>query len=94
MIGDRRFLAQFETRSVPYPLWVLRVGGVLFYEGGGAASSFGTMRYLHDVGLGLRVLIPQSSRELFRFDLAFPLATAPGTPAGNPRFIAGFDSYF
>lgn len=94
VIGDRRFLAQFETRSVPYPFWVLRVGGVLFYEGGGAASSFGTMRYLHDVGFGMRVLIPQSSRELFRFDLAFPLATAPGTPAGQPRFIAGFDSYF
>jgi hypothetical protein len=66
----------------------------MFYDGGGSASSFGTMRYLHDVGIGMRMLIPQSSRDLFRFDLAFPLATAPGTPAGHPRFIAGFDSYF
>jgi hypothetical protein len=94
VIGDRRLLAHVEARTVPYPVWVVRVGGVLFYDGGGAASSFGTMRYLHDVGIGMRMLIPQSSRDLFRFDLAFPLATAPGTPAGHPRFIAGFDSYF
>ena len=48
----------------------------------------------HDVGLGARMLLPQSSRELFRFDLAFPLVEATGTRAGFPRFIAGFDSYF
>lgn len=92
--GDRRFAAQLEVRSVPYSVWVVRLGGVLFYDGGGAASSFGTMQYAHDVGFGARMLIPQSSRELFRFDLAFPLSNAPGTLAGHPRFIAGFDSYF
>jgi hypothetical protein len=92
--GDRRFLAQIEARSQPFPFWVLRLGGVLFYDGGGAADTFRTMKYAHDVGFGLRMLVPQSSRELFRFDLAFPLASAPGTTAGYPRFMAGFDSYF
>jgi hypothetical protein len=92
--GDRRFAAQFEVRSVPFPFWVLRTGAVLFYDGGGAADSLRTMQYVQDVGFGLRMLIPQSSRELFRFDLAFPLETAPGTPRGYPRFSAGFDSYF
>lgn len=94
LIGDRRIVGQFEARSVPFPFWVLRLGGVAFYEGGGAANSFRQMDYFHDVGFGARMLIPQSSRELFRFDLAFPLVEAPGTRAGYPRFIAGFDSYF
>jgi len=42
-------------------------------------------------GVGLRALIPQTSRELFRFDLAFPL---DGAFAGTPRFIAAFESAF
>ena len=92
--GDRRVVGQLEARSVPYQVWVVRVGGVVFYEGGGAANSFAQMQYFHDIGFGARMLIPQSSRELFRFDLAFPLVAADGTRAGVPRFIAGFDSYF
>ena len=53
------------------------------------------MHIFHDVGIGLRTLIPQTSRELFRFDLAFPLVdAAPGVRAGIPAFTAGFDSYF
>ncbi len=92
--GDRRFLGQVEARSVPVPFWVLRLGGVLFYDAGSAAASFGQMRMLHEVGFGMRMLVPQTSRELFRFDLAFPLVEANGTPAYRPRFIAGFDSYF
>jgi outer membrane protein assembly factor BamA len=92
--GDRRFLAQVEARSVPFPFWVLRFGGVVFYDAGSAAASFNQMRMLHEVGVGMRMLVPQTSRELFRFDLALPLVDAVGTPAFRPRFIAGFDSYF
>ena len=63
-------------------------------EGGSVASSFQQMQLYHDVGFGARMLIPQSSRQLFRFDLAFPLVDAPGITPGVPRFSAGFDSYF
>jgi hypothetical protein len=91
--GNRRINAQLEARSVPIPIWVVRVGGVVFDDGGGAADSYRRMR-VQDVGFGLRMLVPHTSRELFRFDLAFPLNDAPGTRAGRPRFIAGFDSYF
>ncbi len=94
LIGDRRIVGQLEARSVPYPVWVVRLGGVAFYEAGGAANSFSQMNVFHDVGIGARMLLPQSSRELFRFDLAFPLVGTTGTRAGYPRFIAGFDSYF
>jgi len=92
--GDRRFAGQLEARSVPVPWWVLRVGAVAFYEAGGSANSFGEMTLYQDVGIGVRTLIPQTSRELFRFDLAFPLVGAPGWPAGSPHFIAGFGSSF
>lgn len=94
-IGDRRIIGGVELRSVPIPVWVLRAGAVLFYEGGGADDTFRRMSIFHDVGIGIRTLIPQTSRELFRFDLAFPLVDAePGIRAGFPRFTAGFDSYF
>jgi hypothetical protein len=92
--GDRRAVGNVEARSIPMPVWVLRAGGVVFYEAGGADDSFHQMRFYHDVGFGVRTLIPQSSRELFRFDLAFPLVSAPGVRAGIPRFTAGFASYF
>jgi len=66
----------------------------VFYEVGSAADTFKEMRLHQDIGLGLRMLIPQTSRELFRFDLAMPLDTTNATKAGSIRFIAGFDSAF
>jgi hypothetical protein len=94
-LGDRRVVGQIEARSVPYPVWVLRVGAVAFYEVGGAAESFNVMQLHHDVGVGFRMLIPQTARDLFRFDIAKPLDGQHDCPIpGNICFIAGFDSYF
>ncbi len=94
-IGDRRIVGQVEARSLPYPFWVLRLGAVAFYEVGGVASSFEQMSLHHDVGVGLRMLIPQTARDLFRFDFAKPLDGQHSCPIpGNICFIAGFDSYF
>jgi len=42
----------------------------------------------------VRLLVPQTSRELFRFDLAFPLQATPGNAVLFPHFLAGFQSYF
>ncbi|MGE0396332.1 MAG: BamA/TamA family outer membrane protein [Kofleriaceae bacterium] len=89
--GKRLASSQIELRSSPVPLWVLRIGGVLFYDAGGAADTFRTLEIHHDVGIGLRSLLPQTSRELFRFDFAFPL---DGPERFHPRFIAGFQSEF
>ncbi len=94
-IGNRRIVGQLEARSVPVPWWVLRLGAVAFYEVGGAAVSFNEMALHHDVGVGLRMLIPQTARDLFRFDFAKPLDGEHSCPLpGNICFIAGFDSYF
>jgi hemolysin activation/secretion protein len=89
--GKRIASTQIELRSSPVPLWVLRIGGVLFYDAGGAADRVGDLALHHDIGIGLRSLLPQTSRELFRFDLAFPL---DGPDRFFPRFIAGFQSEF
>ncbi|HEY5921708.1 MAG TPA: hypothetical protein VIV11_08555 [Kofleriaceae bacterium] len=94
-IGNRRVVGQIEARSVPVPFWVLRLGAVAFYEVGGVAVSFNEMELHHDVGVGFRMLIPQTARDLFRFDIAKPLDGEHRCPIpGNICFIAGFDSYF
>jgi outer membrane translocation and assembly module TamA len=92
--GDRLFRTQVEMRTVPRPLWVLRLGGVLFYEVGGVGDTLAgnnKIQLHHDVGVGFRMLIPQTARDLFRFDFAIPL---DGNAAGSLRFIAGFESAF
>jgi hypothetical protein len=98
VFGSGRILSGLvEARSTPYPVWVLRLGAVAFYEVGGVSNALDNMTVFHDVGFGLRMLIPQASRALYRFDVAFPLRTDPGpfgTQAGSFHFIAGFDSYF
>ena len=93
-IGQRRATGMLELRSMPIAFWVLRFGAVAFYEAGGAANSFGDMQLHQDAGFGLRFLLPQTSRDIWRFDLAFPFDAVPGSPAGVPHFIAGFGSYF
>jgi hypothetical protein len=90
-VGRRKLAAQVEARSRPWRFAFFRFGGVVFYDAGGAANSLGTMTLHHDVGVGFRALIPQLSRELMRFDFAFPL---DGAGRGKVRFIAGFRSEF
>lgn len=90
-IGERYFNLQVEARSLPYPIWVLRVGGVAFYDLGGAANSLAKMALHQDAGLGARILIPQTSSQLLTFDLAVPF---DGAARGMPRFLAGFGSQF
>jgi hypothetical protein len=90
--GQRRFVTQVEYRSRALRLLLARLGGVAFYDLGGAAESFGSMRLHHNVGVGVRALIPQMSPEPFRFDLSFAL---DGPDAGFPgRIIAGYRQAF
>jgi hypothetical protein len=89
--GSRRFSTQAELRTFPLPVWVFRVGAVAFYELGGAADTFRELDLHHDVGFGFRFLIPQTSREPFRFDFAIPM---DGPERGHLRFLAGFRQEF
>ncbi|HEY0191878.1 MAG TPA: hypothetical protein VGC42_12240 [Kofleriaceae bacterium] len=89
--GQRYFNAQVEARTLPYPVWVLRVGAVAFYDLGGADQSLALMQLHQDAGLGLRMLIPQTSAQLLKFDFAVPF---DGANRGKVRFLAGFGSEF
>lgn len=90
-IGQRYFNAQFEARTLPYPVWVLRIGAVAFYDLGGAADALKSLPLHQDGGLGLRILIPQTSAQLLKFDFAVPF---DGVNRGTVRILAGFGSEF
>jgi len=90
-IGQRYFNLQAEARTVPYPVWVLRLGAVAFYDLGGAADTLAALPLHQDAGLGFRMLIPQTSAQLLKFDFAIPL---DGINRGKVRFIGGFGSEF
>jgi len=89
--GQRFTSLQLEARTLPYAWWVLRVGGVAFYDLGGAADSLAQLTLHQDAGLGLRMLIPQTSAQLLKFDFAIPF---DGVNRGKVHFLAGFGSEF
>jgi hypothetical protein len=89
--GERYFNAQLEARTLPYPVWVLRIGAIVFYDLGGAADALKSLPLHQDAGLGLRILIPQLSAQLMKFDFAVPF---DGVNRGKVRFLAGFGSEF
>jgi hypothetical protein len=89
--GQRVFNLQVEARMLPYPIWVLRVGGVVFYDLGGAADKLRDIVLHQDAGVGLRLLVPQTSAQLIKIDFAVPF---DGANRGTLRFLAGFGSEF
>ena len=90
--GQRRAVGHVELRTLPLRVAFTRVGAVAFWDSGGAADTFREMGIHNDVGIGLRVLVPQTSPAPMRFDWAIAL---DGGHAGFPgRFIAGYDQAF
>jgi hypothetical protein len=89
--GQRRVVMQTEIRTAPIPIKFTRWGIVAFHDIGGASETLKTMTLHNDVGLGIRLLLPQMSAQVMRFDFAFPL---DGNAGGQFRFTAGFNSAF
>jgi hypothetical protein len=71
--GSKAFRTNLELRSAPLDLWILHLGLVLFYDVGTAAKEWSDANATHTLGLGLRVLTPQISSQLFRIDIGFPI---------------------
>jgi hypothetical protein len=90
--GTRRVIGNVELRSAPLPLWFVRLGGVLYWDGGHAANAFDDLRLHQNVGLGLRLLIPQINPYVIRVDWAFPVTS--GFPAWPGRVSFGFKQVF
>jgi outer membrane protein assembly factor BamA len=106
--GNASALGHVEVRSMAVSVASLRLGGLVFYDVGDAASpnqgtgngldrAIRALRRLYpyqDVGFGARLLIPQLNAYVLRFDLAFPTEPAPHTRAWGPRFTSGFFQTF
>jgi hypothetical protein len=83
--------AHAEVRSAPLAVYSQRFGGLVFYDVGHAAGSYRGLVPHHDVGIGLRWLIPQLASSVVRIDWAIPMQDGPYTHAGFPgRITAGF----
>jgi hypothetical protein len=93
--GTVEVAAHAEIRSVPLAVRSQRFGAVLFYDVGHAAASYAALDPHHDVGVGVRWLIPQLNASVLRIDWAVPTQGGPYTHAGLPgRITAGFMQYF
>jgi hypothetical protein len=93
--GQARFMGHLEARSRPLALGALRFGGLAFYDVGHAAASISALSPHQDVGVGLRLLIPQLNFYVLRVDWAFPLQAGETTSPGWPgRVSAGFRQVF
>lgn len=91
-IGQRRVLFNAEIRTMSTRIWFARLGAVAFYDAGHAADRLADLRLHHDVGVGIRWLMPQLAPLVYRFDWAIPLN---GTNAGLPgRFIISTGQVF
>ena len=87
--------AHAEIRTAPIAVYSQRFGAVLFYDVGHAAGSYGDLVPHHDVGVGLRWLIPQLNSSVLRIDWAVPTQAGPYTQPGLPgRITAGFMQSF
>lgn len=91
-VGEKLVLGNLELRSMPAALGSLRVGGVAFWDLGHAADTFDDLSIKHDLGVGVRVLIPQFSSMVFRLDWAVPLQGERGPLLG--RITAGLGQAF
>ena len=92
LVGPALAVANLELRTSPISYWFLKSGATVFYDVGHAANSIGELRAYHNVGIGIRSLIPQFGRELLRIDWAIPLN---GPTSGFPgRISAGYTQAF
>jgi hypothetical protein len=90
--GQLRARGNLEVRSMPLTFLFSRFGALAFWDVGHAADSLDALVLHHDIGLGLRAIVPQLQPVVFRLDYAIPLT---GDTAGFPgRFSAGIAQAF
>jgi hypothetical protein len=90
--GLARGLGHVELRTLPLGWLFFRIGAAGFWDFGSCAPSVGELSMVHDLGLGLRLLIPQSDQIVIRFDWAVALE---GQSSGFPgRFSLGVGQAF
>lgn len=81
--GDSVLAMNLEYRTPGLELAKVQLGAVAFLD---TAAAYGGVAAAlqHSLGFGLRLVIPQLSRPVFRLDLAFPLEREPGPGGRRP----------
>ena len=64
---------------------------MLFYDVGDAMTGFDNLRVKQSLGGGLRVLLPQFNRAVFRADIGFPIDRGPF--GGRSQVVDPFNVY-
>lgn len=99
-VGKDAVFYNIEFRSTSVEIGKCQLGGVLFYDVGDVADGFDKLSAKQSIGTGLRLLIPQLNRVVFRADLAIPLDRGPfpetgiSTPVNPVGFFLGFSQAF
>jgi hypothetical protein len=93
LLGENEFITNVEFRSAAAHFWLVRLGGVLFYDVGSAWNEDEDPNFVHGIGAGLRLLILSMNRNVLRFDYGVPV-TASGMDFGNGVLTAGFEQAF
>ncbi len=89
-VGDSTALGHVELRTLPaFSILGVYFAGALFFDAGTIFEEGGRAELLSDVGLGVRVLVPQSSRLLYRVDYAFPTSGPSDFLPGSLSFGVG-----
>ena len=98
--GKDTVFFNIEYRSRAIEILKAQVGGVLFMDAGDAADGVKNLQPKQSVGTGVRVLLPQINRSVFRVDIAFPIQRGPfpdadvPTPVDPYAIFFGFDQAF
>jgi len=98
--GKDTIFYNLEFRSTSVEILKCQLGGVAFYDVGDAAQGFNMLRAKQSIGTGVRILLPQLNRMVFRADIAFPLERGPFpetgilTPVNPVGFYLSFGQAF
>jgi hypothetical protein len=91
-VGPNVTVFNAELRSRSIEILSVMFGVVAFYDVGDAFRSFSTVSLRHGAGAGLRVLLPQLDRTVFRIDLGVPLN--PTDPQADLTVVVRFQQAF
>jgi hypothetical protein len=92
--GKDTVFYNIEYRSRAIEVLKAAVGGVVFYDAGDAAPGFDKIRPKQSVGFGVRALLPQINRLVFRLDVAFPMNRGPFPESGSNAKVDPFGFFF
>ena len=90
--GSNLIASNLEFRTRPIEIFSAQIGAVGFYDAGYAFDDFSELTLRHGVGGGIRFLLPQLDRDVFRLDVGVPVPF--DAPYGEVSVIATFNQAF